>query len=133
MAGDDDADGVLAVGEPDRAGCAGRPDAVGELPVRDRLAVRDAPELAPDAALERRAVQVQRQVELGDLAREVGGQLAFGLCEGRVVGFAEGLLGRAVTLLGHVEAAEGAVGGDEGERAVRAVEAGVYAHGAVFR
>jgi hypothetical protein len=49
------------------------------LPIRDRLAVRNPDELAPDAALERRAFDTQLEVERASLAGEVLVELPHGL------------------------------------------------------
>jgi len=119
MARDDDADRVAAVGQADRARRRGPADLLGELPVRDRLPIRDLPQGRPDAALERGPVQGERQVELGQLAREIGRELLGGGRErlvGRRHAHAEALRRRTVALLVHVEAAQDAVVGDESER-----------------
>ncbi len=105
MAGDDDADRVAPVGQTDRAGRRRDAEPFGELSVRKGLAVRDGAQRRPDAALEGRAVQDERQVEGGQLTAEVGPELGDGQGERRLVGVrraAEGLLGRAVALVGHV-------------------------------
>src|SRR5690606_632875 len=97
------------------------------------LAVGDAPQLVPDAGLERGAVRAQREGELLQLAREVRRQLLPRLGEGGVVTFTEGLLVRAAALLGHVEATQdAAVVGDGGQRAVGADDPGVLLHGLLF-
>src|SRR6185369_8950637 len=72
----DDRDGIAS-----RRGtrCARRALGAGaprELRVRDRLPVRDARDLAPDALLERRAAGRERQIEIAALAVEVFGELA---------------------------------------------------------
>src|SRR5690606_39505210 len=127
------ADGVATVGEADGAGRLGAAEGVVEPTVGTGLAVGDAPQLVPDAALERGAVRAQREGELLQLAREVRRQLLPRLGEGGVVAVTEGLLGRAVALLGHVEATQDAVVvGDEGQRAVGAVDHGVLLHGLLF-
>ena len=68
--------GFLPLARPTARDALGLPRRVGELAVRAGLAVRDLPQLLPDAALERRAGQAQRQVELRQLAGEVGVELA---------------------------------------------------------
>ncbi|GAA3038294.1 hypothetical protein GCM10020000_15600 [Streptomyces olivoverticillatus] len=70
---------------------------------------------APHPLLEGGALQPQRQVEAGQFAREVRGELALGLGERAFVAVAEGFLGRPVPLAGHVEAGEDAVRGHQGE------------------
>src|SRR5690606_41115794 len=66
VAGDDDAAGVAAVGEADGAGRLGAAEGVGEPSVGTGLAVGDARQRVPDAALERGAVRAQREGELLD-------------------------------------------------------------------
>src|SRR5215467_12847347 len=65
VAGDDDADRVPAVGQADGARRGRLADLVGELSVRERLAVGDVLQGRSDPALERGAVQGEREVELG--------------------------------------------------------------------
>ncbi len=122
MAGHDDADRVLPVGQPHGAGRAGLAEVLRQFSVRTGLAVRNPPELGPDGALERGTGEVQRKVELPQLTGEVGVQLLDGLVEGAGVGLAEGLLGRPVALTGHIETGEDPVRGDEGQRAVGTVD-----------
>ncbi len=104
---------------------------LGELAVRPGLAERDLAQRGPDALLERRAVQLQRQVEAVATAVEVLLQLPGHLGE-RLLGrpgqpLAEGGLLRPVPLRLHVEADQPVALGDQGERAVRAVDHGVGA------
>ena len=75
VAGHDDADRVAAVGEPHGPGGRRRPERGGELAVGRGLAVGDVAQRRPDALLERRAAQGEREVERRELAREVGREL----------------------------------------------------------
>src|SRR3954447_16831371 len=71
MARDDQSDRVAPVRAADRAARAGAADAFGDLRVGRGLAVRDRAHLVPHAPLERRALELDIQVELGALAGEV--------------------------------------------------------------
>src|SRR5215831_6775361 len=75
VAWNDQRDRVLAVSQTNGpAGCLA-PDLPGKLPIGASLAIRDCLQCRPDPPLERRALGRQRQVEAGQLAREVGHQL----------------------------------------------------------
>ena len=75
VAGQDDADRVLAVGSPDGSGLVRVPEEPRLLAVRGRLAVGDGGQGAPGLHLERGAVKVERQVERAPPAGEVLAQL----------------------------------------------------------
>src|SRR2546426_10442660 len=75
VAGDDDRDGVLAVGRTDRARGADVAEATSQLAVAHRRAVGDGAQGAPDAPLKRRTRRVQGKVERGTGLGEVLRQL----------------------------------------------------------
>jgi hypothetical protein len=94
------------------------PDRLGELRVRDGRAVRDLEERGPDAPLERRAAQVEREVEGAPLAGEERVELRGGLGQrGRV---AAALLARAPAP-GERQGGQAAGTGLDGERPERAL------------
>jgi hypothetical protein len=82
VAGQHERQRVLPVRSPDSARRL-RPEAEAArlLAVADRLPVRDRREREPAAALELRAVEVEPQVELHEVAREVRVELSGGLVE----------------------------------------------------
>src|SRR3954470_24373243 len=63
--------GVAPVRAADRAGRARTADPARDLGIRGGLAVRDRPHLVPHAALERRALELDGELELGAFAGEV--------------------------------------------------------------
>src|SRR5579871_227439 len=63
VTGHDDRDGVSPVRKSDRTHCLGIPDSLGETAVAQGLAERDRDECPPDALLEDRALESQRQIE----------------------------------------------------------------------
>ena len=85
MAGHDDGDRIAAVGGADGAGRTGLAQALGQLPVGARLAVRDLQQAVPDRALERRAGEVQRQVEALAQSGEIFTKLALGFEQHRIL------------------------------------------------
>jgi hypothetical protein len=134
MAGHDDADRILAVGESHRPCSAGAPDPLGELTVGHRFAIRNIPQRSPHHALEGRATERHWHVEFSALSREILIELLDYRGERRGVRCTERLLQRAVSLPVHVETGEGAVGGYEGERTYGAVDHGMCSifHGLVL-
>src|SRR3989442_1027819 len=81
VAGDDDGDGVLAVGGADGAGGARAVEAARQLTVARGRAVRDGTQGVPHAPLKRGASRGERQVEGRAGAREVLAQLLAGASE----------------------------------------------------
>jgi len=150
MAGDDDADGVLAVGEADAAYGGGVADSGGELGVSDGRAGGDLLEGGPDLALEEGSGGLHGDVsEGGGVAGEVlvervferGGRGGWGEvdCGCSVVEAEEAV--HAGLVLGPVEGAEMAFGvGDEegladggGEAVEEEGEWGGHGYGASWR
>src|SRR5690606_39127075 len=86
----DHRDGVAADGAADRAHAARRTGATRHLGVAQRPAVRDLHQLRPHAALERRSVEYDRQLERGTLAVRVLSDLPSGRHEHRPVVVAHG-------------------------------------------
>ena len=78
MTRDDDADGVFADGRPDRSHSPGRADPPRNLGVRDGLAERNGLQFFPDALLKRRAVKIERQIELSTFSVHVFAELSYG-------------------------------------------------------
>ena len=83
VAGDDDGDGVGAVGGPHGADRGGPADGLRQLPVAPRLAVGDALERGPHLPLERGAVRGEWNRKDDEIAGEVGCQLAAGFGDDR--------------------------------------------------
>src|SRR6266702_8093218 len=108
VAGHDDADGVLPVGQADGPRCRGLPDPAGKLAVGDSLAVRNVLQGRPDTPLERGAFQGETEIEPGPLPVEVLLQLPGHLSEQLTVlirpRLAERPVRRPVLLLVHVQA-----------------------------
>ena len=75
VAGDDDRDGVRAVGEADGAKGPGAAGGAGDVGVAAGRAVGDLGERVPDGALERGAPQVEGDGEVAADAAEVLGEL----------------------------------------------------------
>src|SRR5690606_17363489 len=71
MAGNHDGNGIAAVGEAHGARGIGIAERGGQRAVGGRLAVFDAAQALPDAALELRAAGIERQVELRARAGEI--------------------------------------------------------------
>lgn len=122
MAGDDDADGIPAVGQADRPRRGRIPDPAGQLPIGDGVAVGDVAQGVPDAPLERGADHGHRHFEPRPLPIEVRVQLVDDFGEQGDVGRAEGLGIGPMSLLIHVQTAQGAIGGHQGERPDRTVD-----------
>lgn len=121
--------GFLPLARPTAREAPALPRASASWPYVRVSAVGDSAQLFPHGALEGRAGEAEFQGELLRLAREVRLELVGRFAEGRqVVAGAEGLLRWAVALVGHVEAAQDAVVGDESEGAVGAVDHGVLLH-----
>lgn len=74
VAGDEDGDGVFAVGAAHGALGAGATDATGKLGIRSSGSAGDVPEGVPDAELEIRAAHVEGQGEIGSAAEEIPAQ-----------------------------------------------------------
>src|SRR6185295_6962681 len=91
MAGDDDADRVVVIGEADRARGRGARQAARDLAVGAGGAERDPQELAPDGTLELRALRLERQLEIATGTAQVFGQLPAHLGQGLDGGIEEGL------------------------------------------
>jgi hypothetical protein len=129
MARDDHADRVPAVGGPDGPGGAGPADALGQLGIGGRGAERDVQQRMPHRALERRAVQLQVDVEHGALAREVAVELLGDRLEGAGCPRAPPLgLRCPPALLEEEEPAELAFVAQHGDRPERAVDDVVSSH-----
>src|SRR4051812_16333614 len=111
----DHGDRVAPVRAADRTAGAPRAHAAGDLGVRGRLAVRDRAHGLPDAPLERRAGEVEVELELGALAREVLLELYRGGADRLGVALRGGGLAEA-------EASQGPVVALECQRADRAGE-----------
>src|SRR5205814_8572654 len=75
MAWYEDLDGIAPVCQSHRAHGFGIADAVRELCVGNRLSIRNRTQRVPNAKLEARSFQRKRQIELFQLAAEVGLQL----------------------------------------------------------
>src|SRR5438445_7983211 len=72
VAGDDDRDGIRAVGQPDRARAAYRSDPPGNGSIRGGFTGRNGGERRPDATLERRTAQIEGEpVDVRARAAEV--------------------------------------------------------------
>src|SRR3954464_5642465 len=77
VAGDDDRDGVAAVGQADRAGGGvGLAEPLRDRAVRRGVAVADLEQLSPDGLLEVAPRRVEGEVELLEVALEVRRELA---------------------------------------------------------
>src|SRR5690242_10180480 len=90
VAGNDDRQRIAAAGLADLLWHAA--GFLGDLAVASGLAIGDALHRLPDLMLERRALRPQRQIEVAQLAREVGADLARGFLEERRRGLAARLL-----------------------------------------
>src|SRR5580658_6342813 len=129
MAGDHDRDRIPAVGQPDCPRRRRLADPPGKLTVGNGLAIWNVAKPGPYGALEPGAVQAQRQVKAGQLAREISAELAGGSRENLVVLNSARLAepGRAgiVPAYLHVQAGQPAVVSHQGQRAYRALDYGM--------
>src|SRR5690606_17863876 len=75
VAGDDDGDGVLAVGQSHGADCLGSADAFGDVFVADGYAIGDFRQRLPDALLKGSALGARWQIEVAQFAGEISPQL----------------------------------------------------------
>jgi len=117
MTGNDNADGVGAIGLAHGASDAGGLEAASDVGVAARLAVGDFDQSAPDAELEGRTLGLERQVEVAQCALEIKLKLAAGFAKQRVVVVAgPGGIGAEVV---QVEAHEGIAGGYQAQRKIR--------------
>src|SRR5215469_8185400 len=116
VAGDDDRDGIGAVGQAYGTRCVGVADASGKFPVGDGFSVRDAAETLPDGLLERRALRGEGEVEGFKLPGEVGAQLADGVFQGARIFLPGGVGGMGALAALEIDAAESGVVGHEQER-----------------
>src|SRR5918994_2772204 len=114
----DDRDRVAAVGEADGADLARVAERERERAVGGRLAIRDAEQQVPDAALEGGPGGAQLELELRALAGEVLGELAGRLGERLRVVLPDGV----EVERRHVEAGQGSVLGGQQELPDRAVD-----------
>jgi len=71
VARDDDRDAVVVVRHSHRSRCSGLSQFFGDLAVRPRLAVGNLQQFAPHGNLKRRALKIEREVELGPPPLEV--------------------------------------------------------------
>src|SRR6187399_2723518 len=116
VAGHDDADRILAVGQAHGSRRGRVPDAFGQFAVGNLFTVRDPAQLCPHRALKGRAAEPEVQFEFPPLAREILGELVDGLAERRVVTRTERLVGGPVTLALHIKPSQDAVvAGDQRE------------------
>jgi hypothetical protein len=81
VAGNNDGNGILAIGQTHRTDRLRLPDAISQLAVGDGLSVGDGEQILPNAELKRRALERERQTELFQFSPEVGLQLADGFLE----------------------------------------------------
>ena len=85
MAWDHDRDRIASVGRAHGTHGIGRSDREGLLGIRTGFAIGNLLQGPPDADLEWRALQDQRQIEVAKIVGEVGIELARGLTENRMV------------------------------------------------
>lgn len=124
MAGDDDGNRVAPVGEAHRPRRAGAAETAGKVAVGAGRAVGDGAEGVPDSRLERSPDRGKGQGELGQVAREVGGELSAALRERRGVVIAYPIRGGSGGRVQKQARQRGSVGGQE-QGANRAVGVGV--------
>ena len=81
MARNDDRDRVAAVGQPHGTCRARGTDLFGDLAVRPGFPIRDCQQRLPDPALKFAAPQIELNLEVDELAGEIGVQLLDGGAE----------------------------------------------------
>jgi hypothetical protein len=133
VTGDDDRDGVAPGGEADRPCGSQAAERLGERAVALSRRVGDGDEQGPDRLLEGCPFQGEGQVELGQGAGEVAGQLCLDLAEhAAAISGERGVARMTLALL--EEAVHRLAVGDGGEKPDGAVEAGLgeLGHGDAF-
>ena len=134
MARNDDADGVVSVGQPHRPRGSGPADLACDLPIRRGLSIGDIEQGSPDSPLERGSLESEGDVELGELAIEVGLELVDGVGECHWTVAPAVLVGWRVRLVGHSQIGDRLAVTSHRERADRAVHGATEgdAHGCPF-